>query len=70
MDATRRVRRLDIDNLIGGIRDIGYQINLGSSIPLITDLKTDWTFKNKTGEEGIGVTDLVLLVLRLLKEDI
>ena len=39
MDATRRVRRLDIDNLIGGIKNIGYQINLRSSIPLIADLK-------------------------------
>ena len=39
MDVVKRARRLDADNLIGGIRDIGHQINLGSSIPLITDLR-------------------------------
>ena len=37
--ATTQTRRLDAKDLIGGIRDIGYQINLKSSIPLIKDLK-------------------------------
>ena len=32
-------RRSETKNLIGGIRDISYQINLGSSIPLIIDLR-------------------------------
>ena len=41
MDTARRAQRLDINNLIGGIRDTGYQINLGSSIPLIIDLRID-----------------------------
>ena len=41
MDIARRVQHLDIDNLIRGIRDIGHQINLRSSIPLIADLKID-----------------------------
>ena len=35
----RRARRSEAENLIRGIRDIGYQINLGSSIPLIKDLR-------------------------------
>ena len=41
MDIARRARRSDIDNLIGGIRDIGHQINLGNNIPLIANLRTD-----------------------------
>ena len=36
---TTRARRLDTKNLIGGIRDIGHQNNLGSSTPLIIDLR-------------------------------
>ena len=70
MDAAKRVRHLDANNLIGGIRDIGYQINLENSTPLIADLRTDWTFEDKTKEEGTSITDLVLLALWLLREDI
>ena len=70
MDIAKRARRLDIDNLIKGIRDIGHQINLGSSIPLIADLRTDWTFEDEAEEKKTSVTDLVLSVLRLLREDI
>ena len=32
-------QRLEVKNLIRGIRDISHQINLGSSTPLITDLR-------------------------------
>ena len=70
MDIARRVRCLDIDNLIKGIRNIGHRINLKSSTPLITDLRMNWTFKDKAKEEGASVTDLVLLAIRLLREDI
>ena len=35
----RQARRLKAENLIRGIRDIGHQINLKSSIPLIKDLR-------------------------------
>ena len=68
--AITRARRLDTKNLTKGIRNIGYQNNSKSSTPLITELKIDQTFKNKAEEEGASVTDLVLLVLRLLREDI
>ena len=37
--AITRARRLDTKDLIRGIRDIGYQISLESSIPLIADLR-------------------------------
>ena len=30
----------------------------------------DWTFKNEAEKEGTSITDLVLLALRLLREDI
>ena len=67
---TSLARRLEAEDLIKGIRDIVYQINLGSSTPLITDLRINWTFKDEAKEEGTNITDLVLLALRLLREDI
>ena len=65
-----RVRRLDAVDLIGGIRDIGYQIKLGNAIPLINNLEIGSIFEDKDKEEGDSVTDLVLLVLRILKQDL
>ena len=41
MDVVKRAQCLNVDNLIEGIRDIGYQINLGSSTPLIKDLRME-----------------------------
>ena len=70
MEAANRARRLDIEDLIKGIKDIGYQNNLKSSTPLIIDLRINWTFKNEAKKEEVSVTDLVLLVLWLLREDI
>ena len=67
---TSLAQRLEAENLIKGIKDIGHQINLKSSTPLIADLRINWTFKDKAKEKGTSVTDLVLLVLRLLKKDI
>ena len=55
---------------MGGIGDIGHPINLGSSIPLIKNLRINQTFKDEVKEEGVSIIDLVLLVLQLLKEDI
>ena len=46
---------------MGGIRDIGHQIDLESSIPLIADLRTDQTFKDEAKEEKANVIDLILL---------
>ena len=68
--ATTRVQHLDAKDLIKGIRDISHQNNLKSSTPLITDLRMDWTFKNKTKKEGVSIINLVLLILQLLREDI
>ena len=64
---TIRIRRLDTKDLIGGIRDIGHQIKLGNAIPLIKDLEIGSIFKDEDKEEGDSITDLVLLVLRLLR---
>ena len=52
------------------MRDIGYQINLGNSTALIKDLRMKQIFKDEAKEEGANITDLVLLVLWLLREDI
>ena len=68
--ATTQARHSDAKDLIGGIRNISHQNNLESSTPLITDLRVDWTFKDEAKEEGTSVIDLVLSVLRLLREDI
>ena len=68
--ATTQVQYLNAENLIRGIRNISYQNNSKSSTPLITDLRVNWTFKDKAEEEGVSITDLMLLVLRLLREDI
>ena len=63
MDVVSRVQRLDVKDLMGGIRDTGHQINLESSTPLIKDLRMEWIFKDKAKKEGVSVTDLILLVL-------
>ena len=39
-------------------------------MPLIKDLKIGSIFKDEDKEEGDGITDLVLLVLRLLRRDL
>ena len=67
---TSLARHLEAKDLIKGIRDISYQINLKSSTPLILNLRINQTFKDKAKEEGVGITDLILLALQLLKEDI
>ena len=36
---TSLARRSEAEDLIKGIREIDYQINLGSSTPLISDLR-------------------------------
>ena len=41
MDVVSRIQRLEVEDLMEGIRNISYQINLGSSTPLIIDLKMD-----------------------------
>ena len=68
--ATTQARRSDAEDLIRGIRNIGHQNNSESSTPLIAELRVDWTFEDKAEEEGASITDLVLLALRLLREDI
>ena len=68
IEVVSRVRHSETEDLMGGIRDIGHQINSGSSTPLIKDL--EWNFEDEAENEGASITDLVLLVLRLLRKDI
>ena len=67
---TMRTRRLDVVDLIGGIRDIGYQIKSGNAIPLVNNLEIGSIFKDEDKKEGNSVIDLVLLVLRILRRDL
>ena len=67
---TRLAWRSEAKDLIKNIRDISHQINLKSSTPLIIDLRINQTFKNKTKKKEVSIIDLVLLALRLLREDI
>ena len=39
-------------------------------MPLIKDLRINQTLKDEVKEEKASITDLVLLILQLLKEDI
>ena len=56
---TVQARRLEADNLIGGIRNNkGHQIKSKYSTLLINNLKTKF-FKDKNKEEGISITDFI-----------
>ena len=67
---TMRARRSDTVDLTGGIRDIGHQIESGNATPLINNLEIGSIFEDEDKEEGDGVTDLVLSVLRILRQDL
>ena len=67
---TNLAQYLKAKDLIKGIRNIGYQNNLKNSIPLIAELIIDQTFKDEAKEEGASIINLILLVLRLLRENI
>ena len=67
---TMRARRLDAVDLTGGIRDTGHQIKSGNATPLINNLEIGSIFEDEDKEEGDGITDLVLLVLRILRQDL
>ena len=39
-------------------------------MPLINNLKIKIIFKNKTKEEGVGITDLIYRTVQVLKENL
>ena len=43
---------------------------MGHCTPLINNLKIRTIFKNKTEEEGVGVTDFIYWIVQVLKEDL
>ena len=61
INITVQVRRLEHNNLIGGIisNKKDYQIAQKDTTPLINDLEITDVFENKNREEGAGVTDLI-----------
>ena len=53
IEVASRARRSKAEDLIKSIRDIGHQINLKSSIPLIKNLRMDQTFKNEAKKKEV-----------------
>ena len=47
---------------MGGIRNTGYKIKEGYTIPLVNDLKIREIFKDKDREKGDSDTNLVISV--------
>ena len=43
---------------------------MGLSTPLIKDLEIRIIFKNKAGEEGVGVTDLIYRAVQVLRKNL
>ena len=43
---------------------------MGHCTPLINNLEIRIIFKDKTKEEGVGVTDLIYQIIQVLKEDL
>ena len=43
---------------------------MGHCIPLINDLEIGTVFKDKAGEEGVGVIDLIYQIVQVLREDL
>ena len=43
---------------------------MGNAIPLIKDLEIGGIFKDEDKEKGDSITDVVLLVLRILRGDL
>ena len=73
INATVRARRTVEDaERCGGImsQQEGHQIEDGNATPLINDLEMRDIFEDEDGEEGDGVTDLILAVVGLLERDI
>ena len=71
MEDARRTQYLNTVNLTAGIRNKeGHQINLGQHTPLINNLEIKIIFKDKTKEEGVGVTDLIYQAVQVLKENL
>ena len=43
---------------------------MGYCTPLINNLEIRIVFKDKAKEEGVGITDLIYLIVQVLKEDL
>ena len=54
----------------GGIRSKGQQIKSKDTTPLVNDLKIKSIFKDKTKEGGGSITDLVINIYQLLRQDL
>jgi len=64
---TSSARRSEAVDLMGGIRQGGYQIDLDNATPLINDLEMDDIFEDEDEEEEDGVTDQEELLSQILE---
>jgi len=51
---------------MGGIRNKGHQIKLEDIIPWINDLEINNVFKDEDKKEGVGVTDFIKGLVKIL----
>jgi hypothetical protein len=51
---------LKAEDLIRDIRDIGYYIKEGYTVPLVNNLEIEGIFKNKDREKESSIIDLIL----------
>ena len=54
----------------GGIREGQQQIKKEDTVPLINDLEIGSIFKDKAKEGGDSITDMVMLVCQLVRQDL
>ncbi len=58
------------EDLIGGIRSGRQQVELKDTIPLVEDLEIGSIFKDEAEEGGDSITDLVITIYQLLRQDL
>ena len=64
MEDISSTQRSEAEDLIRGIRNNkNHQNKLGHCTPLINNLEIRTIFKNKTKEEGAGVTDFIYWIV-------
>ena len=65
------MERSNIKNLVKGIRNKeGYQIKIGHSTPLISNLEMEKLFKDKNKKKRAGITDLISKIVQVLRGDL
>src|SRR6266705_2402022 len=64
---TRRARRLEVEDLMTGIRNEDHQIELEGTAFWIDDLEIKDVFEDEDEKEGVGVIDLINELVEILR---